>query len=57
MSNLVCRAPLDFGARGGVWELLYDPDGCLAQRSRVPMRCTVFGWRLAGLAGLVALGG
>ena len=41
----------------GCRHLFYDPDGFLAKTPRVPARCFGFGWRLAGLAGLAALGG
>ena len=55
MSNRVCRASLDFGAKRGWPGAFVYYDWFSVKGPRVPVRCTGFGWRLVELVGLAAL--
>ena len=55
MSNPVCRASLDFGAKRGWPGAVVYYDWFSVKGPRVPVRCTGFGWRLVELVGLAAL--
>ena len=54
MSNPVCRASLDFGAKRGWPGAVVYYDWFSVKGPRVPVRCTGFGWRLVELVGLAA---
>ena len=51
------QALAEGGFQVGELAQCYYPDGVLTKVPRVPAKCSGFGWRLAGLAGLAMLSG